>query len=131
MSGVPDDKSAATGLLDGRDLALTRLTGEKSESSPVQLNPLIINAIRDTFSKNEKVLKVILFGSYATGAATPDSDVDLLVVIDNSIEASLDETVKARSALRAALKNVNKRIAFDLILATHLNYEKYKLSKAP
>lgn len=26
--------------------------------------------------------KIILFGSYASGAATPDSDVDLLVIID-------------------------------------------------
>jgi len=35
-----------------------------------------------TIVKKYKPEKIILFGSYATGNPTPDSDVDLLVIID-------------------------------------------------
>ena len=44
--------------------------------------------------------KVILFGSYANGTATPDSDVDLLVVMptEDSIEQAvcIDEAIEER-----------------------------------
>jgi predicted nucleotidyltransferase len=45
--------------------------------------------------------RVILFGSHATGTATPDSDVDLLVVMP--IEGSKRQ---ARLAIRAALHDI-------------------------
>ena len=33
-----------------------------------------------------KVLHVILYGSHARGTATPDSDVDVLVVVDDALD---------------------------------------------
>src|SRR5512137_327135 len=33
--------------------------------------------------------KIILFGSYATGKPTPDSDVDLLVIMETELSSSL------------------------------------------
>lgn len=33
-----------------------------------------------------KVLQIILYGSYARGEATPQSDVDFLVVVDDSLD---------------------------------------------
>ncbi len=45
--------------------------------------------------------KVILFGSYANGTPTVDSDVDLLVVMPFT-GRSVDESVKIRMALRPA-----------------------------
>ena len=33
----------------------------------------------------DKIKKVILYGSYARGEATEDSDVDVLVVVDDSL----------------------------------------------
>jgi len=36
----------------------------------------------------DKVKEIILYGSYARGKATKDSDVDLLVLIDDSINPS-------------------------------------------
>jgi len=33
-----------------------------------------------------KVLRVILYGSHARGSATPESDVDLLVVVDDALD---------------------------------------------
>ena len=36
----------------------------------------------------EKIKKVILYGSYARGEATKDSDIDVLVVVDDSLDPS-------------------------------------------
>jgi len=33
-----------------------------------------------------KVLRVILYGSHARGSATPESDVDVLVVVDDALD---------------------------------------------
>lgn len=52
--------------------------------------------------------KVVLFGSYAAGHATDDSDVDLLVLMDYEGKAS-------RQALRIR-RNVRKDFPLDLIV---------------
>ncbi len=44
-------------------------------------------------------LKIILFGSYAQGKPTEESDVDLLV-IERNLSNKLDEMVRLRSLLR-------------------------------
>lgn len=41
------------------------------------------------YFENQPVLKAWLFGSYARGEETPDSDVDLLVEYDNNARISL------------------------------------------
>jgi uncharacterized protein len=43
--------------------------------------------------------KVILFGSHATGKATPDSDIDLLVVLPLK-DSKADHELRIRAALR-------------------------------
>lgn len=44
----------------------------------------LIMILRDYFS-NQPVLKAWLFGSVSRGEATPDSDVDILVVFDDNV----------------------------------------------
>ena len=53
--------------------------------------------------------KIILFGSAATGAMTPDSDIDLLVVMGNPGD-SCEEYVRIRRSLRDIL------YPFDIII---------------
>ena len=48
----------------------------------------MIETIREYF-KTQPVLKAWLFGSYARGEETPDSDVDLLVIFDKEAKVSL------------------------------------------
>jgi predicted nucleotidyltransferase len=45
------------------------------------MNNQLVNVIRAYFA-TQPVLKAWLFGSYARGEQTPDSDVDILVVFD-------------------------------------------------
>ncbi len=43
--------------------------------------------------------QIVLFGSYARGQATPDSDVDLLVLMDTSLRP-VDQAVEIRGAVQ-------------------------------
>jgi len=47
----------------------------------------LINQIKERLMKTygEKIKRVILYGSYVRGEATRDSDVDILVVVDESL----------------------------------------------
>lgn len=60
--------------------------------------------------------KIILFGSYANGTATDDSDVDLIVVVDTD-EDLREKTVEIEMAVRAI------PVAKDIIVRTPQLYE--------
>jgi len=47
------------------------------------ISPETIRGVVTTISENFHPKKIILFGSYASGHPTPDSDLDLLVVMDS------------------------------------------------
>ena len=53
------------------------------------MSPEMIKTIQDYF-KTQPVLKAWLFGSYARGEETPDSDVDILVDLDYSKPVGLE-----------------------------------------
>jgi predicted nucleotidyltransferase len=48
-----------------------------------RVTPALIAAIRDRIVDNLHPEKIILFGSRANGTATPDSDIDLLVILND------------------------------------------------
>ena len=64
-------------------------------------------------------LKVILFGSYASGATNPDSDVDLLVVM--SIKGS-----KRKQAAKIDASLADRDVPLDLIVVTPEEFEQYR-----
>jgi len=63
--------------------------------------------------------KVILFGSYAEGAATEDSDVDLLVVAETSLPPR-----KRYGAVRRLVANVSA--SFDIVVKTPDEYARQR-----
>ena len=63
--------------------------------------------------------KIILFGSYARGDFGPDSDLDLMVVMDQ-VDSPRSESVRLRRALRGLLAPV------DIIVATSEQLERHK-----
>ncbi len=64
-------------------------------------------------------VKIILFGSYARGAEGPDSDVDLLVVMN--VKDS-----KRRQAVQIDLALSDRSFPLDLIVVTPEEFEKYR-----
>ena len=63
--------------------------------------------------------KIILFGSRARGAAEPDSDVDLLVVMN--VKGS-----KRKQAVEIDLALSDRSFPLDLIVVTPEEFEKYR-----
>jgi len=62
-------------------------------------------------------IAIYIFGSYAWGCPTEDSDLDLLIVIDNSDEKTYKRPVAGYRALRGL--NISK----DLIVKTKKEFE--------
>lgn len=52
------------------------------------MSEYVIDTLREYFS-SQPVLKAWLFGSYSRGEETADSDIDLLVSLDNAAKVSL------------------------------------------
>ena len=63
---------------------------------------------------------IYLFGSYASGQATEDSDIDILAVIPETKESLLDITIEGRRSLR----EINK--PFDLIVCTKFQFDRFR-----
>lgn len=64
-----------------------------TELRSVYVEPLLLDALislRDYLRQlyQERFDRLVLFGSYARGEATADSDVDVLIVLDDPVDAS-------------------------------------------
>src|SRR5438309_2118379 len=64
--------------------------------------------------------RVILFGSRAEGLATPDSDVDLFVIVPRTAESSHDRAVRAHRCLRGL------GVAKDVVIRTRDEVDRYR-----
>lgn len=81
-----------------------------------------INSIKDQLIKKYKPQKIVLFGSYAYGQPTPESDVDLLVVVDTD--------KKFHERVQEVRKLLPKDRPFDLIILTPLEYQKARMQNS-
>jgi len=76
--------------------------------------PLIIEKLKSTHPE-----KIILFGSYAYGEPTDDSDLDILVVTsDDNIPSSFSEKSKIYLRISLAISEIKKEFPIDLIVHT-------------
>jgi predicted nucleotidyltransferase len=63
------------------------------------------------------IYKIILFGSYANGTATEDSDIDLVVILDTEEFAkTFDDRMDRRRPISTALLEVNYQFPMDIIV---------------
>ena len=71
--------------------------------------------------------KVIVFGSYALGAADRDSDIDLIVVLDSE---AMPRTYHDRTAnhllVRRALDALNRDYALDVLVYTVPEWKRFQ-----
>jgi len=73
------------------------------------------------------VYKIILFGSYAKGTATEDSDIDLVVILDSHEMSQLfkDRLARRRPVSRALLE-INRQYSMDIIVYTKAEFNYLK-----
>jgi len=70
------------------------------------------------------VYKIILFGSYARGTATEDSDIDLVVILDtDKFAKTVDERLDRRRPISTALLEVNYQFPMDIIVYSKGEFE--------
>lgn len=71
--------------------------------------------------------KVILFGSYAYGTPTEDSDIDLYVVTkDEFIPQNFREKSTLTKTISRAIRDLRRTYAIDLIVHTKAMNDKFK-----
>jgi predicted nucleotidyltransferase len=88
---------------------------EAGSVDPASIMESMVRRIVERFSPD----RVILFGSYARGAAEPDSDVDLLVVM-RCTESTWQQAVEIRKSL------ADLPLAKDVIVVTPEYFERYR-----
>ena len=79
-----------------------------------------INTILDqlVFSlKASDPYRIILFGSYATGNPNENSDVDLMVILDNHhVSRTYEERLNKKVSVRNLVLEVNRKISLDILV---------------
>ncbi|MDI6735324.1 MAG: nucleotidyltransferase domain-containing protein [bacterium] len=78
-----------------------------------------LDEVKRRIAERFKPQKIILFGSYANGTPTEDSDLDLLIIKDSNLPASIQNR-KVRKILAGL------RISVDVIVRTAEEFETYK-----
>lgn len=69
--------------------------------------------------KDHNPQEIILFGSLSQKKFTSDSDIDLLVILDlDSIPTTYEEKTQLKSAIRKSIREINKKVAIDLLVYT-------------
>ena len=79
--------------------------------------------IINVLSKLE-IKEIILFGSINNGNFDEESDIDLLVVLDiDKIPETYEEKMEMKLQLRKAIREINRKIAIDLLVYTKKEFE--------
>lgn len=81
----------------------------------------LIKKIAERLKEQYGAKEVILFGSYAKGKATDDSDIDLLVISD-----SKERFFERQATVRRLLRDLKKRIPVSPIVLTPEEIEERK-----
>ena len=85
----------------------------------------LINKILLAF-KGANIQKVVLFGSFAYGNPGPDSDIDLLVVTDDTyVPESFREKINLKVRISRLLEQVRQEVPIDLIVHTVPMHQKF------
>jgi predicted nucleotidyltransferase len=71
--------------------------------------------------------RIILFGSYAKGTADENSDIDMVVILDNNdVAKTYKERLDKKLFINRLVRNINYKIALDILVYSK---EEYKIVK--
>jgi predicted nucleotidyltransferase len=83
--------------------------------------PLIVRKL-----KKLNPYRIILFGSYASGNPTKDSDIDILVVTnDNFIPRNFEEKMSLKLKVANEIDDIREEIPVDILVYTKPMFEKF------
>jgi len=91
--------------------------------SPLENNWHLVEEMTERL-KVLKPYKVILFGSYANGNPTKDSDLDVLVILDSDdFVKSFKEKIERKMPISKILLEINYQIAMDILVYSRAEFE--------
>jgi predicted nucleotidyltransferase len=71
--------------------------------------------------------RIILFGSYAKGDQNENSDIDLMVILDNNhISRTYAERLNKRISIRKLVLEINRKIPLDILVYSKAELRKIK-----
>lgn len=75
--------------------------------------------------------RILLFGSHARGTAGPQSDIDLMVVLDSDeIPRSFKERTARYLKISRALRDIERMIPIDLLVYSKPEFERFVASRS-
>lgn len=90
-----------------------------------RLNEELQEEIISRITKNFKVKHIILFGSYAAGDPHEDSDIDLVVVLDEAgMAENYEERLKQRQRVSKLFYDIRQNIPIDFLVYTRDEWER-------
>jgi predicted nucleotidyltransferase len=79
-----------------------------------------IDALLDdlvTSLKESNPAKIILFGSYAAGTENEDSDIDIMVILDNDdVSQTYQQRMAKKLLVRKLVREINYKVALDILV---------------
>jgi predicted nucleotidyltransferase len=61
--------------------------------------------------------KIILFGSYANGNPNENSDIDLMVILDNDhVSKTYEERLNKKIYIRTLVREINRKMPLDILV---------------
>ena len=88
----------------------------------MSLQPNILDSIVSRLIQLEPY-KIVLFGSRAVGQTEPDSDIDLLVVLDSeAVSRTYQQKMEKRLSVRNRILEFSNAVAVDLVVYTKAEY---------
>lgn len=89
------------------------------------LDENIKDKIISRISSNIKYKKIILFGSWAKGNAHEDSDIDLVVILEeNGFSKNFKEKMAKRKRVGSLFYDIKKKIPMDILVYTNDEWDK-------
>jgi uncharacterized protein len=92
----------------------------------MKLDQNVSNCIKQCIVAVFDPIKIVIFGSYAVGNATPNSDLDIMVIVDDGTASDREATARGRLAIRKALQGIELDMAFDLLVAKQTFFDTAK-----
>jgi predicted nucleotidyltransferase len=86
----------------------------------------VLNRLVERF-KPVDPYKIILFGSYAKGSATRDSDIDLMLILDNHhLPKDHSEKLERNASIYQLILDINYQYAMDLKIYSRAEFNSLK-----
>lgn len=89
------------------------------------------NTILEKIRGVAPLCRVMLFGSHARGTAGPQSDLDLIVIVDSEmIPKTFTERTAHYLTISRALRDIERKIPIDLLVYTKPEFEHFVASRS-